>query len=178
MKHRLKHTSGFTIVELLIVIVVIAILAAVVMVSYNNIQKRARDSIRLQDVANLQKAFEVYRTINGAYPQKSPAASSADWARSTTQPNDYVSGITGGGDGAILSQLPVDPINDSSSHYKYYLYPPGSKGCDPSRGSFYVLEIQRMETGAHPNEKSPGWKCSGGRDWSGDADYVVGKFEH
>jgi prepilin-type N-terminal cleavage/methylation domain-containing protein len=39
-----KQQSGFTIVELLIVIVVIAILAAITVVAYNGIQDRARNS--------------------------------------------------------------------------------------------------------------------------------------
>ena len=37
-----KTKSGFTIVELLIVIVVIGILAAITIVAYNGIQSRAR----------------------------------------------------------------------------------------------------------------------------------------
>lgn len=49
--------SGFTIVELLIVIVVIAILAAIVVVAYNGVQSRARDSKIQNDIAQIQKAI-------------------------------------------------------------------------------------------------------------------------
>ncbi len=48
---------GFTIVELLIVVVVIAILAAITIVAYNGIQNRARDSIIRNDLALLTKAI-------------------------------------------------------------------------------------------------------------------------
>ena len=41
---------GFTIVELLIVIVVIGVLAAITIVAYNGIQSRARDSARVSDI--------------------------------------------------------------------------------------------------------------------------------
>ena len=41
-----KRRTGFTIVELLIVIVIIAILAAITIVAYNGLQQRARDSQR------------------------------------------------------------------------------------------------------------------------------------
>ena len=68
--HRSKHNParGFTIIELLIVIVVIAILAAITIVAYNGIQQRARDSQRASDMAVLQKALEMYYADNGEYP--------------------------------------------------------------------------------------------------------------
>ena len=50
-KEKTPHFSAFTIVELLIVIVVIAILAAITLVSYNGITQRARDSA-VQSIAN------------------------------------------------------------------------------------------------------------------------------
>jgi prepilin-type N-terminal cleavage/methylation domain-containing protein len=56
---------GFTIVELLIVIVVIAILAAISVVAYSGIQARARDTIRKQDLAALAKATQLYAVDNG-----------------------------------------------------------------------------------------------------------------
>lgn len=63
-----KYKSGFTIVELLIVIVVIGILAAITIVAYNGIQVRARDGARISKVKNISKAIELYRVDNGTYP--------------------------------------------------------------------------------------------------------------
>lgn len=63
-----RNTSGFTIVELLIVVVVIAILAAISVVAYTNIQQRARDSVRQSDIKTLVKAIELFYTDNGNYP--------------------------------------------------------------------------------------------------------------
>jgi len=60
-----KKQKGFTIVELLIVIVVIAILAAISIVAYNGVQTRARDTIRKNDVAAIVKAIELYKADNG-----------------------------------------------------------------------------------------------------------------
>ncbi len=59
---------GFTIVELLIVIVIIGILVALVIVAYNGIQSRARDSARIQKVKEISKAIESYYVDNGRYP--------------------------------------------------------------------------------------------------------------
>lgn len=58
---------GFTIVELLIVIVVIAVLAAISIVAYNGIQTRARDNVRKQDLAQLVKATQLYAIDKGDY---------------------------------------------------------------------------------------------------------------
>jgi len=57
---------GFTIVELLIVIVVVAILAVISIVAYSGIQQRARDNVRKQDVATIAKALQLYAVDNGA----------------------------------------------------------------------------------------------------------------
>ena len=56
---------GFTIVELLIVIVVIAILAAITIVAFNGVQQRARDSQRKNDLANIAIALKLYNVDNG-----------------------------------------------------------------------------------------------------------------
>lgn len=62
------RNSGFTIVELLIVIVVIGVLAAIVIVAYNGIQTGARDTKRISTLNQLQKAIELYYASNGQYP--------------------------------------------------------------------------------------------------------------
>jgi type IV pilus assembly protein PilA len=60
--------KGFTIVELLIVIVVIAILAAISIVAYNGIQNRGKASAAKSAAAALQKKAEIYSTENSQYP--------------------------------------------------------------------------------------------------------------
>ncbi len=69
------EARGFTIVELLIVIVVIAILAAISVVAYAGIQDRARDSALRSDLTNAAKKLEVFNAINGRYPN-----SGAEWS--------------------------------------------------------------------------------------------------
>ncbi len=64
-----KHKqSGFTIVELLIVIVVIAILAAITIVSYGGIQQKAKISTVQSELVNLRQSAELYKVDNGTYP--------------------------------------------------------------------------------------------------------------
>ncbi len=68
MRVKLKKNQGFTIVELLIVIVVIGILAALVIVQFTNVQARARDAERKSDIRALQSKVAEYYALNGYYP--------------------------------------------------------------------------------------------------------------
>lgn len=65
-----QKQAGFTIVELLIVIVVIAILATISIVAYNGIQDRAIASTVKSDIANFAKKIEIAKvdTSDGQYP--------------------------------------------------------------------------------------------------------------
>lgn len=64
----MKSKSGFTLVELLIVIVVIAVLAAISVVVYNGVQKRAQNSAVSVETADITRAIELYNAANGTYP--------------------------------------------------------------------------------------------------------------
>lgn len=63
-----RSAFGFTIVELLIVIVIIGILAAIVIISYNGVRGRAVDSLLKKDASGAWTQIEAYRVENGSYP--------------------------------------------------------------------------------------------------------------
>ena len=73
--------KGFTIVELLIVIVVIAILAAISIVAYVGIQNNARASERQSDATNIAKVAETYFATNSTYPADAAAFSASTNAK-------------------------------------------------------------------------------------------------
>lgn len=60
MLSKTNTRSGFTIVELLVVIVVIGILATISFVAYSGVQARARDTIRRNDLVLIKSALMVY----------------------------------------------------------------------------------------------------------------------
>jgi type II secretion system protein G len=68
MKKRGQNKLGFTIVELLIVIVVLGILVSITVVALGSVQLQARDSSRTAEVNGLMKALEQYKIDNGMYP--------------------------------------------------------------------------------------------------------------
>lgn len=71
MFHRVTyptHRQGFTIVELLIVIVVIGILAAITIISYTGIQNRAYDVSVQNDLVQMSDALMENQTQAGTYP--------------------------------------------------------------------------------------------------------------
>src|SRR3989344_3077304 len=63
-----KRQQGFTIVELLIVIVVIGILAALVITTFTGIQQKARNTERTTDIKAIHGQVEAYYAQNGSYP--------------------------------------------------------------------------------------------------------------
>ena len=64
----MNRSRAFTIVELLIVIVVIAILAAISIVAYNGIQDRARSAALWSDLSQVAKQLKLFQADNGTYP--------------------------------------------------------------------------------------------------------------
>jgi type II secretion system protein G len=63
-----KQQKGFTIVELLIVIVVIGILAALVVTTFSGIQQKTRNTERETDIKAVHGQLEAFYAQNGRYP--------------------------------------------------------------------------------------------------------------
>lgn len=63
-----KKQTGFTIVELLIVIVVIGILAAITIVAFNGVQARAENTKTINSATAYARAIRSYATLNDNYP--------------------------------------------------------------------------------------------------------------
>lgn len=185
-----RQGRGFTIVELLIVVVVIGILASITLVAYSNVQGRARDSRRMTELNAIVKALELYKLNNGAYPNEVGTVNASGWevSHDGTGPTNFLSALVSSN---TVSRVPVDPKNNgvnsgagslnpsrgsSNTLYYYHLYPAGSNGCDASRGDFYVLGVTRMDTvpinGNHP--QNPGFACT--TSWATSGAWQTGAY--
>lgn len=100
MKH--NANKGFTLIEVLVAATIIAILAAIGMVSYAQAAKRSRDAKRRADLAQIQAALEMWRTDNSTYP----AGSDVNLASSDL-------GLVSG----YIAAMPKDPKPSSFSYY-------------------------------------------------------------
>ena len=93
LRRRKPRRNGFTLVELMVVIVIIGLLATVVMINVLPSQDRAMATKARADIATLSQAMEMYRLDNMRYPPSLDALA---------QPRP-----TGGG--AYVRNLPEDP---------------------------------------------------------------------
>ncbi|MEI6850353.1 MAG: FISUMP domain-containing protein [Candidatus Saccharibacteria bacterium] len=64
-----SKSSAFTIVELLVVVVVIGILAAITIVSYTGVSKKAKEASLQSDLTGASKQLEMYKVDNSYYPK-------------------------------------------------------------------------------------------------------------
>lgn len=117
---RINKQQGFTIVELLIVIVVIGILAAIVITTFAGVQKKARDSDRKSDASSMSKQAEVYFGENSKYPS---LANFNDAAFRTAN-------LKGLSDSAITAPGGTAALVGSGAAINNYQYVATPAGCD------------------------------------------------
>lgn len=65
MKHK---QDGFTVVEVLVVVIVISILLSIVTLAYMAVQRQSRDAVRRAHVSQLADALERFYDTFGEYP--------------------------------------------------------------------------------------------------------------
>ena len=100
-----NKVKGFTLVELLIVIVVIAILAAISIVAYNGIQQRSRDSAAAGSASQLSTKVEAWNSRIGRYPSTSEVENGLDNAKLN---QDLRNKITTSGTSSIANDILVN----------------------------------------------------------------------
>lgn len=63
-----EHTSGFTLIEIIIIVVIISILTAIVATRFPYIESTATANTNTENYNRVLTAVEIYAELNGAYP--------------------------------------------------------------------------------------------------------------
>jgi prepilin-type N-terminal cleavage/methylation domain-containing protein len=142
IKSKLQAERGFTIVELLIVIVVIGILAAITIVSYNGVTTNARNTQSKTDASAVQKVAETFNADTGAYP-----TAAADFTSGTAKlPSNVGVAFTTGTVTGSSSSGTADPATNNHTWATYTNTTSGkkfyaTKACSTNQGVMvYYLE--------------------------------------
>ena len=110
-----RNRKGFTLVELMIVITVIAILATIAIVSFTRVQKQARDTKRKAEIRSMTTALQAYYTEKQTYPNVSPVTPGTPQVASValtalTTPVNY------------MSTVPTAPLGSTGTNNLDYTY--------------------------------------------------------
>jgi type II secretion system protein G len=133
-------SRGFTLIELMVVVVIMSILAAIVYSNLGAASPQARNAERQADLRNLQIAIEQYKQKNGRYPAM--AYSSGDGISSEADGAVYITGLAP----QFITVLPKDTRRGSNQGYAYTTNSEGT--------SYKVFALGTVEsetvTSAHP----------------------------
>jgi len=119
-----KAEKGFTIIELLIVIAIIAILAGLVLNNFQGAQAKARDTQRITDINNVHSKLEEYYNENGSYPQTFTAATFPGIDASSLTDADGADIVI---NAAVADETAADAVADpdNTDEYLYVSFPTG-----------------------------------------------------
>ncbi len=113
----MKSNRGFTLIEILVVVVIIGILSTVVVLNVGGVTEDARVGTTESDIATLEQALEIYKLQNSFYPSTQQGLQAlVSRPGGQPEPRSYASG-------GYIKRLPKDPWGND------YLYAnPGSRG--------------------------------------------------
>ncbi len=134
--------QGFSLIELLVVVAIMGLLAAMSIISLNTARARARDARRLSDVKQIQTALEMYFNDSRKYPH-----SNDGYIEDTCLSNDsdgdgvdFESSVCATGADVYMAKIPQNPKprGDGDCIDKPYTYSRVTVG-DETNASYYIV---------------------------------------
>lgn len=105
---RLRHSQGFTLIELVVVVTLIVVLASIGLSTYTLSVRRAKEAVLREDLFRMKDAIDQFYADKGTYPP------------------DLASLVTDG----YMRQIPKDPITESSDTWQIVM--PESDAANPN----------------------------------------------
>ena len=110
---------GFTLVELLVVIVVLAVLAAIVLPKFMDSSTRSRESALKSDLKLLRNAVATFQTDTGTYPATMAVLAATSAPASGLDKAGVAANITAADwHGPYVQSVPNDPVSGNAFTYE------------------------------------------------------------
>ena len=109
-----SHSKGFTLIEILIVVIILGILAAIVIPQFTNASDDARRSAVATQLQTIRSAVELYKLQHGdSYPTTDGSKTAANWSWALLIGTSL--SYDGKTVGPYLQQTPRNPMNSSAT---------------------------------------------------------------
>ena len=113
----MKNQKGFTLVELMVVMVILGILAALGLGSFRSSQMKGRDNQRKGELRSVAAAFELYYNDYGTYPNDNGSGKITACGSGGTTVCDWGNEFKDKNDTLYMVELPIDPLVGYTYYY-------------------------------------------------------------
>lgn len=115
----MKRTTGFTLIELMVVMAILAILLGIGAGAFTSSLKKGRDTTRKANLRAITNALELYYNDKGKYPVDDGSGGIKGCGADAAPTTCAVNGVFSDANGTIyMQQLPADPVSSQKYYYK------------------------------------------------------------
>ncbi len=111
------RSSGLTLIELLLVVALVGVLAAIALPMYQGYKERIRQSQAIQDITVLQAVIREYQLNHGTYPAALADVGNAGWRDPWGNAYEYQELVSVAGRGKARKDRKLNPLNSDFDLY-------------------------------------------------------------